>query len=157
MDENNTSGMKIVKRSGEEVSFDTSKIAEAISSSMHIIDLFAGAGGLLEGLREALSIFAERVSAIVSSIVEKSKDFFISFLDRMREIFQNLKNKRKERRHPRPVHALIVARILIICVRHFTVGFLEFFPEIRMTYLLRSQDRSSSDAENNVEYMYVTC
>lgn len=157
MDENRNTEFEITEDSVENTSYVPSKTVETIANSLKVVDLFAGVGGLLDGLREALSIFAERMSALVETIVESSKSIIVRILEHIREFYQNFKYRRKERRHPRPLHALIEARILIICAKHFTVGFLEYFTEIRKTYLLRSQDRSSSDKESNVENMYVTC
>lgn len=156
MDEN-TTGLTVVKRSGEAVTFDTSKIPDAISNSIRVVDLFAGVGGLLEGLSESLSHLAETVSELMDSVRDRYREMIIQIIEHLRDILLGVKYRRKERLHPRQLHALLVARVLIICVKHFTVGLLEVAPEIRKIYLLRSQDRGSSDKGNNIENLVVTC
>lgn len=128
--------MKIIKRDGACIEFDTHKICEAICNS--ILDLFAGIGELVQRIVESAS--ASFYSAMHSLCHWLMHGFW--------------KRKRKETRSGL-THAIITAAILQPSVISTTSTFCSYSRLLRNVYLLRTQDRSSDDSANTDYFRYI--
>lgn len=134
--EENTNTMKIIKRDGECVDFDITKICEAISKAL--IDLFAGVG------------------EIVKDIVEAASTSFYSALHSLCHwLMHGFWNRKRKEKHSGISHAIIKAAILLPSVISTTTTFCSYSRLLRNVYLLRTQDRCSDDSANADDYWYI--
>lgn len=114
--------------------FDFSAITAAISSALsRIVDLFAGVGGLIQ----------ERFTYLH----ECAHNFFHWFFAQVTGYFR----KRKERRQHNNLLELKKVLVLCVfpCVKALAIKFHESTILIRFVFLLRNQDRGSSDDSDN--------
>lgn len=126
--EEHTNKIVISKRSEDPIEFDTSKLVEAISK---IIDLFAGIGGMVKEM-----------------IDEAAKSFYAA----MHEFCHWLMGgfffgRRKEKKYnviPRWISVVALAP----CVLSQKIKFYNYSCILRDIYLLRSQDRGTTDSSD---------
>ena len=134
--EENTNTMKIIKRDGECVNFDITKICEAISKAL--LDLFTGVGEL------------------VKEMIESASTSFYSALHSLCHwLMHGFWNKKRKEKHRGISHAIITAAILLPSVISTTTTFCSYSRLLRNVYLLRTQDRSSDDSAN-ADYRYIS-
>lgn len=126
--EEHTNKIVISKRSEDTIEFDTSKIVEAISK---IIDLFAGIGGMVKEM-----------------IDEAAKSFYAA----MHEFCHWLMGgfffgQRKEKKY-NVIPGWISVVALAPCVLSQKIKFYNYSCILRDIYLLRSQDRGTTDSSD---------
>lgn len=127
--------MKKIERSGEKIVFDTSKIVEAvIKVAAEAIDLFAG--------------IAEIISEAVEAIERDLSTALHSFAHWMMQCYYSAKTKINHFRCYNPILAIYAVFTIGACVKILILAAESVACKTRASYLLRTQDRGSSDSDH---------
>ena len=130
--------MKIIKRNGEEIVFDTSKIVNAI---MKVVDLFAGIGGLISDM-------VEEVERDLSSALH-------TFAHWLMHGFSSMGRKIRKVLHCSSFEAMCLVSAISACVKILSLVSGYVSCKTRAIYLLRTQDGGSSDSEGDSVFNYI--
>ena len=130
--------MKIVKRSGDVVTFDLSKLTKAI---MKAIDLFAGLGDFINDIVDKMSVALYAATH--------------SFCHWLMHGFG--KAKRKERSYCLQPPVIVLTAFFYSSIKPITISFEEFSGILRNVYLQRTQNRGGSDSDDseNNNLLYI--
>lgn len=132
MEEHNNT-IVISKKSGETVKFDTCKIIESISK---IVDLFAGIGGM------------------VKEMVDKAaKSFYTALHEFCHWLMGGFFYRRRKEKKNSVIPDWIFVATLTPCVLSQKIKFYNYSFALRDIYLLRSQDRGSTDSSDANGYI----
>ena len=123
--------MKIIKRNGEEIVFDISKIVEAISKAL---DLLAG---VAEAITEIVEDFERNFSSTLHSLAHWMLHCFASAGRKIRKVLHISANG-----------TTCLVFVISACVKILNQVADVVSCKTRSTYLLRTQDRGSSDSES---------
>ena len=130
--------MKIIKRNGEEFVFDTSKIVKAV---MKAVDLFAGVGGLINEIVEAVErSFYAALHSVAHMILHG---------------FYSVGRKIKKALHCPSYVVMCLVSAISACVKILSLVSGYVSCKTRAMYLLRTQDRGSSDSEGDTAFVYI--
>ena len=126
--EEHTNKIVISKRSGDTIEFDISKIVEAISK---ILDLFAGIGGMVK----------ERID-------EAAKSFYAAMHEFCHWLMGGFFFGRRKEKKYNVIPGWISVVALAPCVLSQKIKFYNYSCILRDIYLLRSQDRGTTDSSD---------
>lgn len=126
--EEHTNKIVISKRSEDTIEFDTSKIVEAISK---IIDLFAGIGGMVK-----------------ETIDEAAKSFYAAMHEFCHWLMGGFFFGRRKEKKYNVIPGWISVVALAPCVLSQKIKFYNYSCILRDIYLLRSQDRGTTDSSD---------
>lgn len=126
--EEHTNKIVISKRSGDTIEFDTSKIIEAISK---IMDLFAGIGGMVKEM-----------------IDEAAKSFYAAMHEFCHWLMGGFFFGRRKEKKYNVIPGWISVVALAPCVLSQKIKFYNYSCILRYIYLLRSQDRGTTDSSD---------
>ena len=126
--EEHTNKIVISKRSEDTIEFDTSKIVEAISK---IMDLFAGIGGMVKEM-----------------IDEAAKSFYAAMHEFCHWLMGGFFFGRRKEKKYNVIPGWISVVALAPCVLSQKIKFYNYSCILRDIYLLRSQDRGTTDSSD---------
>lgn len=126
--EEHTNKIVISKRSEDTIEFDTSKIVEAISK---IMDLFAGIGGMVKAM-----------------IDEAAKSFYAAMHEFCHWLMGGFFFGRRKEKKYNVIPGWISVVALAPCVLSQKIKFYNYSCILRDIYLLRSQDRGTTDSSD---------
>lgn len=138
----------VIRRSGEEVTFDISKIAAAITKAFEAIQPVIEEA--TRNLREAASAIADMVEAytapLVSSFRQSAFTLFHSIAHFLTYCYYSFRDRILTAVTYDPLAAVYYSAILTARVKTYTLSYLGHVSVSRHSVLLRRQDRGSTDS-----------
>ena len=127
--------MIVIKRTEETIVFDVSKIVEAVNRAI-----------------------ASVIDEMVDIIEEFERSFFTAMHSFVHWLLQYLSPEGRSRRRIKtytPVLAVCAVPHIIACIKTLILVSESVACKVRATYLLRTQDRSSSHSHNEIVFSYI--
>ena len=138
----------VIRRSGEEVTFDISKIVAAITKALETIQPVIEEA--TRNLTEAASAIADMVEAytapLVSSFRQSAYTLFHSIAHFLAYCYNSFRDRIITAVTYDPLAAIYYSAILTARVKTYTLTYLGHAPVSRHSVLLRRQDRGSTDS-----------